>query len=185
MWQGSCVQSCVAFGPFRLDSGSAELRRGKRVIALRPEALALLRYLVDRHGHVVESAELIGAVWPDTVIADATLRACVGELRRALADTARPASYIETVPRRGYRFVAKVVVKPAPPNGRAAASSPPTAIVGRAQELAELDAAWRCALAGRRQVLLLSGEAGIGKTALLQAFLAAQERSLAKACVAH
>jgi DNA-binding winged helix-turn-helix (wHTH) protein/tetratricopeptide (TPR) repeat protein len=176
----------VAFGPFRLDSDGAELRRGKRVISLRPDTLAILQYLVERRGQLVETRELIGAVWPDTVIADATLKARVGELRRALADTAGAASYIETVPRRGYRFVADVVVRraPSPARGRAAAA-PQAALVGRGHELAVLQAAWRRALAGRRQVVFASGEAGIGKTALVEAFLAAQDRSLAAAWIAR
>jgi tetratricopeptide (TPR) repeat protein len=144
-----------------------------------------LQYLVERHGQVVETAELIGAV-PDTAISERILRACVGELRKGLGDAARAAAYIETVPKRGYRFVAEVVEHPDPPPTRTrGAVSAQAAIVGRTEELATLEAVWRRVLAGERQVILVSGEAGIGKTALLEAFLAVNERSLAGAWVAR
>src|SRR5262245_18763388 len=186
MWQEDCVPTCVAFGPFRLDSHSAELRRGKRVIPLRPEAFAILQYLVERHGQVVETADLIGAVWPDTAIGERILRDCVNELHKGLGDAARAAACIETVPRRGYRFAAKVVEHPDPLLTRTrGAVSAQAAIVGRTEELATLEAVWRRVLAGQRQVVLVSGEAGIGKTALLDAFLAVNERSLAGAWVAR
>ena len=77
------MQPCVRFGPFLLDPEGTELRRGERVIPLRPKAFAILQYLVERQGHLVETAELIGAVWPDTVIEDRTLKACVSEIRSA------------------------------------------------------------------------------------------------------
>src|SRR5262245_13072796 len=187
MWQRGDVQSGVAFGPFRLDSSSAQLHRGKDVVPLRPEALAVLQYLLERRGPLVETAALIAAVWPDAVPGGAALRACVGELRRALADPARASLYIETVPRRGYRFVAKLAAQRAPKlaRKRSAASSHTPAIVGRGQELAALQAAWGRALAGHRQIVSVSGEAGIGKTALLEAFLAANKRALAGVWVAR
>ena len=186
MWHGWGVESRVTFGPFWLDFDSAELRREGRVISLRPEALAILQHLVERHGDLVETAELIAAVGPDTVIDDRTLKARVSELRRALDDTARPPSYIETVPRRGYRFVAQVVAQPAPPPvENRPGEAPLAAIVGRARELAALQAALGRVLAGQRQVVFASGDAGIGKTALLEAFLTAEDNALAGAWVAR
>jgi len=172
MWQGCGVQSRVHFGPFRLDSDTGELRRGNRVVALRPQALAVLRCLVERHGHLVENAQLIGAAWPDTAVDEATLEACVDEIRSALADEARAPSYIESVPQRGYRFIAQIGARPARPSARTRGTAPlRAAIVGRGQELGALQAMWQRALTGHRQFCFVSGEAGIGKTALVETFL--------------
>ena len=76
---------------------------------LTPKALALLQTLVIRSGQVVTKDELFQAVWPDTVVSDDALTSCMQELRRALGDDARQPRYIETVHRRGFRFIGKVL----------------------------------------------------------------------------
>jgi DNA-binding winged helix-turn-helix (wHTH) protein len=73
------------------------------------KASALLSYLLDRAGHVVPKAELFATVWSDTVLSDAALTSCIQELRQAMHDDARKPRYIETVYRRGFRFIGKVV----------------------------------------------------------------------------
>ena len=81
---------------------------GARDVRLTPKALALLSYLAERPGEVVTKDELFAAVWPETAVGDAALVTCIQELRKALRDDARRPSYIETLHRRGYRFIGKV-----------------------------------------------------------------------------
>ena len=102
----------LTFGRYRLDS-RAGLTSGTREVKLTPKALALLSYLTERSGEVVTKDELFAAVWPETTVGDAALVTCIQELRHALKDDARRPRYIETLHRRGYRFIGK----PAPAAG--------------------------------------------------------------------
>ncbi|HJY80590.1 MAG TPA: winged helix-turn-helix domain-containing protein [Candidatus Binatia bacterium] len=79
--------------------------RQRRHDELRPKAFAVLRYLAEHPGQLVTKAELVRVVWPDTVIGDEALTACIREIRQVLGDQARGPQYIETVHRRGYRFI--------------------------------------------------------------------------------
>ena len=94
----------LSFGRFRLEPRGG-LMSGAREIRLTPKALALLSFLAGRPGEVVTKEELFGAVWPDTNVGDAALVTCIQELRKALRDNARRPRYIETLHRRGYRFI--------------------------------------------------------------------------------
>jgi TolB-like protein/tetratricopeptide (TPR) repeat protein len=96
----------LTFGRYRLEP-RAGLMSGARAIKLTPKALALLSYLAERPGEVVTKDELFAAVWPETTVGDAALVTCIQELRSALHDDARHPRYIETLHRRGYRFIAK------------------------------------------------------------------------------
>ncbi len=96
----------LCFGPFRLDVRNEQLWRGLEVIRLTSKALAVLHYLAERSGQLVTKDELFAAVWPGVVVSDSALVACIGELRRALADARRTPQFIETVHGRGYRFIA-------------------------------------------------------------------------------
>jgi DNA-binding winged helix-turn-helix (wHTH) protein/predicted ATPase len=145
------------------------------VVAVPPKALAVLWQLASRAGQVVRKDVLLDTVWAETAVSEGTLTTCLGLLRRALGEDARQPRYIATVHRVGYRFVAPVThMGPAtslgpPPAPRAPA---PPLIVGRAAELAQLHA-WRAqARQGGRQTVFVTGEAGMGKTALVDAFLA-------------
>src|SRR3954464_13725300 len=80
---------------------------GARGGKLTPKGLALLSYLTERPGEVVTKDELFAALWPDTTVGDAALVTCIQELRSALKDDARQPRYIETLHRRGYRFIGK------------------------------------------------------------------------------
>lgn len=153
------------FPPFHLDLERAELRHGERRVALRPKALALLAYLAARPGRLLSSDELRRAVWPDVAVSAVGLKVCIRELRVALGDTARAPRFIEAVPRRGYRFVAPV----ADDDASAGGSLP--GLFGRAAELARLTQLWERARAGTAQQVWITGEAGIGKTAFVDAFL--------------
>src|SRR5262249_60291136 len=94
----------------RLDVANQVLWRGGEAIALRPKVFALLRCLAERSGQLVSKAALCRAVWPDVVVGDGGLMVCIRELRRELGDTPKAPRYIETLPRRGYRFIGDISV---------------------------------------------------------------------------
>src|SRR5580704_1940102 len=96
------------FGPFRLDAANAQLWRGDEEISLRRKTFDVLRYLVEHPGELVTKAALLDAVWAEVNVSDSMPATCVAELRRLLGDEARSPQFIETVHRRGYRFIAKV-----------------------------------------------------------------------------
>src|SRR5262245_32879640 len=96
----------IAFGPYLLDPIGGRLLRGATSVALRPKTFAVLEYLARHPGRLVSTRELLEAVWPDTHVTPSVLTGCIREVRRALADDPRGARFIETVHRRGYRFVA-------------------------------------------------------------------------------
>jgi DNA-binding winged helix-turn-helix (wHTH) protein len=102
----------VVFGPFRLDIDNARLWRGRKALRLSPKALATLHYLVERPDRLVSKEELFTAVWPGVVVSDAALTICIGELRRVLGESARLPRFIETVPKRGYRWIAPSLMPP-------------------------------------------------------------------------
>jgi DNA-binding winged helix-turn-helix (wHTH) protein/pimeloyl-ACP methyl ester carboxylesterase len=105
-----------AFGPFVLDTREGALLREGRAVPLTPKAFETLVALVERGGHCVGKDELMRRVWPDSFVEENNLSQNISQLRRALhAEGADAAQYIETVPRRGYRFKAPVVVKESAP----------------------------------------------------------------------
>lgn len=162
------------FPPFRLDTINQCLwRRCEHAedqrILLTPKAYAVLRYLVDRAGRLVTQGELLEAIWPDTFVQPEVLKYQIADIRGALGDSAKKPSFIETMPRRGYRFIAAVREegsKPPPVPGQGGSR-----LVGRERELAILRQSFGRALAGERQLIFITGEAGIGKTALVEAFV--------------
>jgi TolB-like protein/DNA-binding winged helix-turn-helix (wHTH) protein/Flp pilus assembly protein TadD len=93
------------FGPFRLDPAERKLLRGNEIVALTPKAFDTLHLLVRNRGRVLEKDELIRLLWPDTFVEEGSLSNHIFLLRKALGED--PA-FIETVPRRGYRFVGAV-----------------------------------------------------------------------------
>jgi len=173
------------FPPFRLDTVNQCLwRRGgtgsdERVL-LTPKAFAVLRYLVEHAGRLVRQEELLDAVWPDTFVQPEVLKYQIADIRSILGDNPKVPAFIETLPRRGYRFVAAV-------RDSDDAESPTSTgtvrgrLVGRARELAELRRCLKKALRGERQIVFITGEPGIGKTALVDEFknqAAAEQPSL-------
>jgi DNA-binding winged helix-turn-helix (wHTH) protein len=97
------TQQLYEFGPFRLDPAERLLLREGRPVRLTPKAFAVLVMLVERGGRLVERGELMEALWPGVFVEDGNVDNCVHLLRKALGDGQ---SYIETVPKHGYRFVA-------------------------------------------------------------------------------
>ena len=107
-------RNCYDFGLFRLDAAERMLLRDGVTIALTPKAFDLLLALIERHGRLVEKEELFQVVWPDTMVEESNLSSNIALIRKALRDGENGLKFIETVPKRGYRFVAEVrEVKPA------------------------------------------------------------------------
>ena len=163
------------FASFWLDPTTTCLWRDDQLVPLPPKACAVLTYLVAHAGEVVPKATLLEAVWPETVVSEGVLKTCMSHIRRALGETGRTPQYIATVHRRGYRFLAPVtaMVSPLATSAAAAPALPRTdRVVGREADLAQLHQWWTWAQQGRRQLVCITGEAGIGKTALVDAFVA-------------
>ena len=174
------------FEVFRLDVSNGCVWREGTQIALPPKPFAVLRYLVDNPGRLVTHDELLDALWPETYVQPQVLRTYVLELRKVLGDDAGDPRFIQTLPKRGYCFVAPVEEGgdgerapmqradkvSAPGHADAAAARPVelVEIVGREEELVRLGALLETASHGQRQVVFVTGEAGIGKTALVDAF---------------
>jgi predicted ATPase/DNA-binding winged helix-turn-helix (wHTH) protein len=155
----------LTFGPFQLDVTDGRLWQGAHVVALRPRALAVLRYLAQHPGRLVTKAELRQQVWGDTHVTDTVLRVCVREIRAALGDAAAAPQYVETVGQEGYRFLAGGELERSPP-------LTPGPLVGRQGEVERLAGWFQRAASGQRQLGFISGEVGIGKTTVIELFSA-------------
>jgi predicted ATPase len=160
------------FACFQLDTQNECLWRNGERIPLTPKPFAVLRYLVENPQRLVTHDELLEALWPETYVQPQVLRTYVLELRKVFGDDADNARFIETVPKRGYRFISPVAEISYNAAGYEKKSGPPqpSGLVGRAAELETLHQAMAVALQGERQVLFVTGEVGIGKTALVDAF---------------
>jgi DNA-binding winged helix-turn-helix (wHTH) protein len=100
----------VTFGPFQLDLDTHELNRSGLAVRLQPQPAKLLALLVEHAGRLVTRDEIRHNVWgPDTFVDfDQSVNFCVRQIRTALHDNADTPCYVETLPRRGYRFIAPV-----------------------------------------------------------------------------
>jgi TolB-like protein/DNA-binding winged helix-turn-helix (wHTH) protein/Tfp pilus assembly protein PilF len=98
-------RNVYAFGPYRLDPPEHRLLRDGQTIPLSPKAFDLLAALVSRAGHLVTKEQLLQEVWPGTFVEEANLSYTVSLVRKALGDEREPYRYVETVPKRGYRFI--------------------------------------------------------------------------------
>ncbi len=162
-------EQSIAFGPFYVEGPPGRLWRGDQAIALRPQSLALLRYLVAHPGRLVTKAEVRQHVWAGTHVSDGVLRVSVHEIRVALGDPAAAPRYLETVGRQGYRFLLGDPQEGPPPRT-------PGPLVGRQDEVEALAQWFQRAAQGTRQLVMISGEAGIGKTTVVDMLLARLER---------
>ncbi len=136
---------------------------------LAPKAFAVLRYLVEHPGRLVTHAELLEALWPKTYVQPEVLKSHIAAIRAVLGDDARKPIFIETLSRRGYRFIAPVTEGASASSS--AASGPAKALVGRGGQLAELHQCLGRMSKGERQIVFVTGEPGIGKTAVADAFI--------------
>jgi DNA-binding winged helix-turn-helix (wHTH) protein/tetratricopeptide (TPR) repeat protein len=179
-----------SFGPFRLDSANQSLWRGDTRVPLMPKPFAVLQHLVDRAGRLVTQDQLLAAIWPDTFVQPEVLRRYILEVRRALDDQAGSPRFVQTFPKRGYQFIAEVIDRSSDNHvvlsdnavvhgagagavastADAAAEAEAAKLVGRGSALADLRRYLGQMLTGRRHVIFVVGEPGIGKTSLADAF---------------
>jgi len=161
------------FPPFRLDAVNQCLWRRRNSgdqerILVTPKAFAVLSYLLDHAGRLVTQEDLLNAVWPNTFVQPEVLKKHVFLLRELLGDDPKSPQFIETLPRRGYQFIATVRDGPlAEPAGDTPAR---TKLVGRDKAFTELRTHLQKTFEGQRQMVFVTGEAGIGKTSLVDEF---------------
>ena len=96
------------FDGYTVDTEDFVVERNGEVVTLTPRAFDVLRLLLQHSGHVVEKRQLFDEVWKETFVSDNALTKIIKELRHALADPADDPRYIETIPKRGYRFIGKL-----------------------------------------------------------------------------
>lgn len=163
----------LEFGPFRIDREQRLLTSGNALIPLAPKVFDTLLALVESGGRVVDRDSLIRKVWPDAFVEEGSLSRNISTLRKALGEGPQDQKYIATIPKRGYRFVSPVSVPSAGggPTGSAAAFTAAQGFVGRRHEMDRLAGHFERMLAGSGKVVFLTGEAGIGKSALSEEFI--------------
>jgi DNA-binding winged helix-turn-helix (wHTH) protein len=176
------------FEPFRLDVLDERLWECDRSVRLGHKALAVLQRLVSQPGQLVTKDDLLATAWPDTAVSEEVLTTAMRELRRALGDPARTPRFVETVHGRGYRFIAPVAETDLPvlpaksttaPSHEAGALVPrplprvtsSCRLVGRDEEWTRLHDWYATVRQGKRRIGFVAGEAGIGKTTLVEAFV--------------
>ena len=173
----------IIFDPFCLDLGNECLWRGSEAIKLRPKVFAVLHHLLDHPGQLVTKEQLLNAVWPETFVTDAVLKVTIRQLRSALDDDPNAPRFIQTAHRRGYRFIASVARGTnIPQQAQTMPESKENSIlplrdgsrslqvVGRDKALSLLESYLEKMHRGQRQLVFVTGEAGIGKTTLVDSF---------------
>ncbi|MDH4558116.1 transcriptional regulator [Pseudomonas sp. BN417] len=171
--QPSPVQ--IRFVDFELDEANACLLRHGKAVALAPTPFMLLCVLARQPGSLLSKDALLDAVWGHRHVSDSVLKTAISELRTALGDDPKQPRFIETVSRRGYRFIAALspgaTLLPEPTVAPVAGGQPSPPFVGRADAVARLQREWERAYGGQRAVVWLAGEPGIGKTTLIEHFV--------------
>ena len=157
------------FHEFRLDTVNHCLWRGEERVPLTPKAFDVLRYLVEHSDRLVSQDEILEALWPETYVNPEVIKKHVLGIRKVLGDQPEKPTFIATFPRRGYQFIAPV--RDAGTSAPSRTSTQATkAVVGRENALSQLEACLDKALQGHRQIVFITGEAGIGKTTLADLF---------------
>ncbi len=179
---------CISVGNVLIDVEGYFLRRGDAIVRLEPRSWDVLLYLVRNPGKLVSKQELVDEVWRGAVVSDAAVSQAMLRVRAAVGDSSKQPSYVETVPRKGYRLIAEVSADHSALFRRAqplqdvpadlnAVSEP---IVGRAEQLRMLAGLWRQVKLGKPQVVFVDGDAGVGKSELVRVLvkhLASQQGS--------
>ncbi len=124
---------CYAFKTFRLETGERLLLNNGVAVPLTPKAFDVIAFLVKNAGHLVEKEELMNAVWPDTFVEESNVTRIVHMLRKVLGDDQNGNKFIETVAKKGYRFVAKVDEDIGPRESESSAAETPSEAVAGSQ----------------------------------------------------
>lgn len=181
------------FGAFEIDEAQARLTSGSSPVDMAPRAFQVLCELARRAGQLVTKDTLLDAVWGHRHVNEAALKNIVSQLRHVLGDDARESVYIQTVSRRGYRFIAPVaevggepavaLVERLHPHPQTEGATP---MVGRDMVLGRLQQAAAAARSGQRQIVFVVGDAGIGKSTLVDRFVEIVPASVAYGqCIEH
>jgi len=167
------LEKRIVFDPFSLDLANECLWKGTQAIKLRPKAFAVLGYLIGHPGQLVTKEELLNAVWPGTFVGEAVLKVAIRQIRETLDDDPASPRFIETAHRRGYRFVGSIAESGTAEGTQAPAPHAPDSlqrVVGREDSLSRMRGLVGKMLGGERQIVFVTGEAGIGKTSLVDTF---------------
>lgn len=174
------ISDTFYFDSFHFRANERLLYRGGAIVALEPRAASVLLYLIENRERLVSKEELLETVWSDVFTTDDVLKKAVSQIRRALSDDAENPRFVQTLHRRGYRFIADVSDTA---NDSSNAATRQIAaekfdaidpnfdqLIGRASEMDFLRAEFRRAAVGKGQPVLIAGEPGIGKTQLTKRF---------------
>lgn len=172
----------ISFDEFDLDEANACLLRNGKAVALAPTPFNLLCALARQPGALLTKDALLDTVWGHQFVSESVLKTAISDLRTALGDNPREPRFIETVSRRGYRFIAvPAAARSGPPLAATATTTavevaagprPSASFIGRADASARLQQGWDQACSGERAVVWIAGEPGIGKTTLIEHFVA-------------
>jgi DNA-binding winged helix-turn-helix (wHTH) protein/tetratricopeptide (TPR) repeat protein len=166
----------IRFADFQLDEANACLLRSGEAVALAPTPFKLLCVLAGQPAALLSKDALLDAVWGHRFVSESVLKTAISDLRTALGDDARQPRFIETVSRRGYRFIAAPSSAPSLPATPAllltTGAQSASLLIGRSDAISRLQRAWQRACDGQRALVWLAGEPGIGKTALIEHFVA-------------
>ncbi len=171
-------RAAFQFGVFELDPIAGELRKRGVRLRLQEQPLQILAALLERPGEIITRDEIQERLWPagTYVDYDNAINGAIRKLRDALGDSAECARFIETLARRGYRFIApvsmsgdRVAVEKGPEPPKQAA--PSIRLIGRGKEQTVLLRLLDAAMVGRGSMVLIGGEPGIGKTQMTRAVL--------------
>lgn len=180
----------LEFDSYIFDPESGELHKGEVCQVLTPKDSAVLAFLLDRQGTLIKKEEILASVWADTVVGDDVVKSCIKRIRKALRDDFNDPTYIETIKRRGYRFLCQVkrVVHASSDhhqtserqeryeayidNGNAELPLVQNQ-VARSRQLRTLLNGYDVAMQGTCRAFIVRGVAGIGKTFLVNLFTSA------------
>lgn len=172
-----------AFENFELDSKLYELRRDGKPCRMEPQVFDMLLYILENRDRVVTKNDLFDHIWKNRIVTDSALTSRLKAVRAVLGDGGRDQRLIKTLHGRGFRFVGHVIehedgsAKTAggpPEKGHVQASTPVTTVPpGRKEQQSELLSMLTSAKGGERQIVFITGDAGLGKTTLLRSFIAA------------
>ncbi|HTX25054.1 MAG TPA: AAA family ATPase [Steroidobacteraceae bacterium] len=161
---------CVRFGAFELDEADARLKRDGRPVALPPKAFGVLCALVRQPAALITKNVLLDTVWGHQHVSESVLKTVISQIRSALEDDASRPRFVETASRLGYRFIGTVATgtEHAVPK---ATAQPQDSFIGREPELARLQSSWERVESGRHLLVWITGDAGIGKSTLVETFV--------------